>query len=297
MRFLNVAYADEVSSTPDMSSTSTDGASTTPLVSSSVEGVPVSPQPTAITLNTSAFQNIVLPPSKPGDVIAIVYSTDGVTWQPLTDINKDNWQMARYPIPIASWEELKHLQIAFIGLGDPNSPKVFLDAAGIEVSYDDPPQGTTNIIPAGSAAGGSGSSGATSSLPDAASSSARSVAADAPVISAAAALRQVFDPVAGQQCAVSPFSGSARRGGSTSFLLKLIPPASTTAPIFDAYLGSLPDGVSARVIPGVGGSDTIGVDVSTAAVQGSYTIVVVYKERASDGTVLPNFCQFNLVIN
>ena len=100
-----------------------------------------------ITVNTSMFQNIALPSSTGDGVLAIVYSTDGVTWQPLVNVDSANWQQARYTIPIHSWTELEHLQVAFVGLGASSSPQIFLDAAGIEVSYADMPQTPTDITP------------------------------------------------------------------------------------------------------------------------------------------------------
>ena len=42
--------------------------------------------------------------------------------------------------------------------------------------------------------------------------------------------------------------------------------------------------------------DTIGITTLPTVAPGSYNAVVVYKERQHDGTIEPNFCQFNLVV-
>ena len=251
----------------------------------------------SITINTSIFQNIILPSSTANDILAIVYSTDGVTWQPLADIDSSNWQTGRYPIPIHSWTELQHLQVAFIGAGESSSPQIFLDAAGVEVSYVDPPEATTEIAPLTDA-----SSTATSTASTTLSDGTSAEAVTSPAQTSAEALQEVFDPTASQSCSVSPFSAIVHSPGSAAFVLKLVPPpASGTAPtapfLFDASIGSLPAGVTGDIIPGVNGADTMGVNVSASAMPGSYTVVVVYKERQPSGNILPNFCQFNLIIN
>jgi hypothetical protein len=291
---VGVAYADETSSITNVASTTELADSSTSLTdaSSTVQGTPVVPQPAPINMNTSAFQNIALPSSTADEILAIVYSTDGVTWQPLVNIDGSNWQQARYKIPIASWQELEHLQVAFVGLGASSSPQIYLDAAGVEVSYVDTSEATTDIMPA---------TGTVLEAP---------VPAPAPPptpieLPPAQALKQIFDPFAGQQCSVAPFSESIVAGGGGSFLLKLTPPAvstssasTSTAPfLYDASVGSLPDGISATITPERTGADMIGVSTAPAVVPGSYNVVVVYKERQHDGTIEPNFCQFNLVVS
>jgi hypothetical protein len=307
---IGIAYADETSSLVADTSTTIDtstieGVDSSTLITSTSDAQTESqtsslPQPTPITVNTSMFQNIVVPSSTGDAVLAIVYSTDGVTWQPLVNIDSSNWQEARYPIPIHSWAELQHLQVAFVGLGATSSPQIFLDAAGVEVSYTDPPQAppTQNI--------------ASDTVPtEAPTQSAGTPGAVIPPTPAqlppAQALKQVFDPFAGQSCTVTPFSESVTAGGGGSFLLKLIPPVAATssssrkAPkaqsfIYDASIGSLPDGISATIISGNAGMDTIGVTTAANVAPGSYNVVVVYQELQPDGTTAPNFCQFNIVV-
>jgi hypothetical protein len=272
--------------------------STSETVSSSVtEGTSSVPQAQPMNIDASVFQNIALPTSTPsGTILSIVYSTDGATWQPLVNIDSSNWQQARYKIPISSWQELAHLQVAFVGLGASSSPQIYLDAVGVEVSYVDTPNATTDITPA----------------PDAAP--VVPVAPVAPIVPPptptqlppAQALKQIFDPFAGQLCSVTPFSESISAGGGGSFLLKLMPPEAGTSTkatssiaggfLYDASIGSLPDGISATIMPEHAGADIIGVSTAPSTVPGSYNVVVVYKERQYDGTIEPNFCQFNIVV-
>jgi hypothetical protein len=304
--FVGVAYADETSTlATDASTTSGIGTTTSSDGTNYVQvGTSTVPETTTtpISVNTSMFQNIVVPSSTGDAVISIVYSTDGVTWQPLVNIDSANWQLARYKIPIHSWAELQHLQIAFVGLGASSSPQVFLDAAGVEVSYVDAPKpqqqpdatSTPDINPD----------------TDSANPIFQAVVPPTPVeVPPVQAFKQVFDPFAGQQCVVTPFSESIVAGGGGSFLLKLTPPAVSTssrgsssvvngaAPfLYDASVGSLATGITATVIPEGPGMDTIGITTAATVAPGSYNAVVVYKERQNDGSIAPNFCQFNLVV-
>jgi len=291
---VGVAYADETS-TPAADASATD------YIQVETSTIPETTT-TPISVNTSMFQNIVVPSSTGDAVISIVYSTDGVTWQPLANIDSANWQLARYQIPIHSWAELQHLQVAFVGLGASSSPQVFLDSAGIEVSYVDPPEtkpqpeatSTPDVVPDAN----SGDPTLQATMPP------------TPVeVPPAQALQQVFDPFAGQYCVVTPFSESIAAGGGGSFLLRLTPPSASTSSaktsstasaavsfLYDASVGSLPDGITATVISEGKGMDTIGVTAARTVAPGSYNAVVIYKERQNDGSIAPNFCQFNLVI-
>ncbi len=294
---VGVAYADETSSMAIDTSTSGDDSSDTPTGTSYIQvGTSSIPESAPISVDTAAFQNIAVPSSTGDAVLSVVYSTDGVTWQPLVNIDSANWQEERYPIPIDSWAELEHLQVAFIGLGASSSPQIFLDAAGVEVSYADAPQPQPDVV----------ASDTTEDVTPAPAVAAPPPPAELPPVQA---FKQVFDPFAGQECSVTPFSESIAAGGGGSFLLTLTPPADSTSSagsspvhnvktpfLYDASVGSLPTGISATVIPEGPGMDTIGVTAAATVAPGSYNAVVVYKERQHDGTVAPNFCQFNLVV-
>lgn len=287
---VGIAYADEASSVAD-------AASTTGISPYIQTGTSTVPSGTPINVNMASFQNIAIPSSTGDAVLSIVYSTDGVTWQPIVNIDSSNWQQARYQIPIHSWAELQNLQIAFVGLGASDTPQIFLDAAGVEVSYADAPQPDPDAVASDTA--------------PAAPAPAPAVAAPAPAeLPPVQAFQQVFDPFAGQQCSVSPFSESISAGGSGSFLLTMTPPAVSASSsasgtkarvasvpfLYDASVGSLPSGISATIVPEGPGVDAIGITALPSVAPGSYNAVVVYKERQHDGSVAPNFCQFNLVV-
>ncbi|HVM76704.1 MAG TPA: hypothetical protein VMU07_00950 [Candidatus Paceibacterota bacterium] len=305
-----VAFADSVSSTPIATSTATSGLSL--VVATSVTGVPsTATLPAPITVNTQSFQNIVLPSSTPDDFLGIVYSTDGVTWQPLVDIHEDNWQTSRYDLPITSWDELKHLQVAFVGLGQANPPKIYLDAVGVEVSYIDTPEAMTTVTPAPD-----------DQSVDASSTDVQSESQQptGPVIQQQSmAQSDIFQQGAEQQCVAVPFSQTVSPGGSAAFNLQLFsglttpfskPKKGTTAtstlpqgyqhPIYDIRLGSLPSGVSYVLNHGPMSDATstaaIIMNVSSKATQGSYSLLVIYRERQDDASFRSTGCQLNLVI-
>jgi hypothetical protein len=292
--FFDVAFAQDISSTVSdasssasaTSSSSTAGTSLDQYIATSTTGVPATSTPTGtIAVNTTAFQNVALPSSTPDDVLGVLYSTDGVNWLPLVNINENNWQTARYSIPIHSWTELEHLQIAFVGLGRPNVPQIYLDAVGVEVSYFDTPEVTPTVTPTPAATTTPNGPAGPTSTPG--------------VPSPAQAFNNVFSPAATQQCEVTPFSDTVARGGTAAFLLTLVPPASSTIPssslLYDASLGTLPAGLTGYITSASPGHDTIAMQATSALAPGSYNVVVVYHEKQNDGSVLPNYCQFNVV--
>lgn len=303
---ISIAHAQEISGIPtSTSSTALTGIDT---AGSATSAMPAPAPTTTLSIDTGAFQSLSVPTSSGDGVLAIEISTDGVNWTPVVNIDQSNWQAGSYPLPIRSWDELQHLQVALISL--PNAgvvPQVYVDAIGVSVEYASGGANTTYISPGTSSA--AGALQATGTASDSSYATSRIVAAPAAAapLSARESFGKVFDPVAGQQCSVEPFSDSVAPGGSASFLLTLTPPeppkgttsspAALPAPLYDASLGSLPAGISARIVSGAAGSDTIGIDASAAAVAGSYNVVVVYKERQLDGSVLPNYCEFNLRVN
>ncbi|HVN26504.1 MAG TPA: hypothetical protein VMT99_02520 [Candidatus Paceibacterota bacterium] len=299
--------------------------SSTALMATTTEGVPTTATPPApITVNTSVFQNIILPSSTPGDFLGLVYSTDGTTWQPLVNIHDDNWQSGRYPIPISSWDELAHLQVAFVGLGTSDAPKVYLDAAGVEVSYVDTPEGTTTITPPAdqsSAADGSVAADTAASSPDA-TGQPDTTATDIPpqdiLQQPAIPQADVFQQGAHQQCVAAPFSQTVARGTSASYAIELFsglttpsttvkPGASAPSlpngyqhPLYSVRLGSLPPGVSSSLVPGpvtdATSTVTATLSASARAARGSYSLLVIYRERQDDASLRSTGCQLNLVV-
>lgn len=281
MNLVGVAYADGASSTVATSSVTLT--TTTALTPTGT-----------MTVNTTAFQNIELPSSSAEDVLGIVYSTDGVTWQPLININQSNWQQARYPLPINSWDELSHLQIAFVGLGASSTPQIYLDAVGVEVSYVDTPDGTVNVTPVAPSTDTDSSGDSPIPLPPPPPQN---------LPTPTQALQNAFSPWAAQTCTIDPFSASVSPGDATTLLLKLTPPEEPSSSVasssflYDVSIGTLPYGVTAYLTTSNPGNDTIALDTTAFAPPGSYSVVVVYRERQKDGSILPNYCQFNLNID
>jgi hypothetical protein len=308
-QLVGVAFADETSSiavdasTTELADSSTPSSTTLTVTSSAQEGTPTEPQPAPINVNTSVFQNIILPSSTADDALAIVYSTDGVTWQPLVNINSSNWQQERYQIPIHSWTELEHLQVAFVGLGASSSPQIFLDAAGVEVSYIDTPVATTDITSstdstdqgdADLGSPGEGSTATSSWTPPA-----DEVIIQKPTISET----DVFEQGAHQQCVVAPFSEPVAPGASASFSLQLfsgLAPTSTQQAVYQTQVGSLPVGISATIVDGkasnTSSTQSIHVTASASAPAGSYSVLVLYRERQDDASMRSTGCQMNVVV-
>ena len=185
-------------------------------------------------------------------------------------------------------DQLQHLQIAFVGLGASDAPRIYLDAADVQVSYADAPENATDTSP----------------LPPPPPVPTETAPQNFPT--PAQALQEAFSPWAAQVCAVTPFSATIEPGASAAFLLKLIPSAaSSTASstpggvasssfLYEASIGSLPDGATSYLTKTGSGNDTIVVQTTPAIARGSYSIVVVYRERQHDGSILPNYCQFSL---
>jgi len=296
-KFFSVAYAQVASST-DINSSSSP---------SSTIAVPTVPQPSgAIQVNTSMFQNIVLPSSTADDILSIVYSTDGTTWLPVVNINRNNWEVARYALPIHSWTELQHLQIAFVGLGEPDPPGIYLDSVGVEVNYVDTPEQTIDVVPTStvSATGDADSGDATGENVAQPSSSTWT-----PPVPQADILQQsgvsegdVFEQGAHQQCVVSPFSRTISAGEAATLSLQLFSglTTSTEKAVYQARMGSLPVGISATITNGpstnVSSTDALHVSASEKALPGSYSILVIYRERQDDASMRSTGCQMNLVV-
>ena len=267
-----------------------------------------------MTVNTSMFQNIIIPSSSADDILSIVYSTDGTTRLPVVNINRSNWQQGRYAIPIHSWDELKNLQVAFVGLGTATSaPQVFLDGMRVEVRYGD----AEPIAPLTS-----------SSTPDSASTTDpnpqdKPDQPQPPPDNQPSVMQiiqhqggqsdDILDQGAKQKCSVDPFSESIAPGGSARLPLALLsglsaassspsgtPLAPPYQPLYRVSLGSLPPGVwgdiQSQASSVESSTQTISLHASRSVAPGSYSLLVIYRERQEDGTVRSAGCQFNLVI-
>ena len=98
-------------------------------------------------------------------------------------------------------------------------------------------------------------------------------------------------------CLVEPFSVSVSSGETANYTLKLSP--SISGKTFNISLGSLPENVSASLSQ-LQGSAPQDVGLSLVVVEdaplSSFNLIVVYNETQTDGSLLPNFCQVNLIV-
>lgn len=276
--FFKVAYAQDLPS--DDTSTVAADSSTVPVADVSSSDATASgteennPTTTSeLSVDTSVFQNITVPSSSAQDILNISYSTNGVNWSSLANVNAGNWQTVRYEIPIHSWDELEHLQVAFVGLGTTAVvPQVYLDGMTVEAKYHDPeeqPQPFLVDKPR---------------LPPPSPSPIK----EEPL---------TFDARAQQTCDVQPFSRTVAPGDQASFTVTLHPSGKPHLP-FTLALGDLPGGITGLVTPSSTNPlvQTISLSSAQDTAAGSYNTILLYKEIQTNGTMLPNYCQFNLTV-
>ncbi|HUC01589.1 MAG TPA: hypothetical protein VMA75_01660 [Candidatus Paceibacterota bacterium] len=66
----------------------------------------------------------------------VSYSTDGVTWQDLGEVDADNWQNFSATIPVSSWNDINSLQVKLTPLLTADPPTIYLDSMWLEVDYN-----------------------------------------------------------------------------------------------------------------------------------------------------------------
>lgn len=107
----------------------------------------------------------------------------------------------------------------------------------------------------------------------------------------------IFDQAARHSCEVRPFVTEIRAGSNTVFTVTLLPSSKTTQ--FTVELGDLPTGISASLNPLIGTTPpvlTVNLSAQPELPSGSFSLVLIYKERQSNGVFLPNFCQYNVIV-
>lgn len=83
---------------------------------------------------TSSLDNPIAPTE---NFLSVSYTLDGVNWQELGTVNKDNWQNLSFKIPVNQLEDIKKIQIKIESLPLLNkTPYVYLDGLMLEVNYD-----------------------------------------------------------------------------------------------------------------------------------------------------------------
>jgi hypothetical protein len=202
-------------------------------------------------------------------VLEISYSLDGSQWNFLGYVGPDNWREASsFVLPLTSWEQLGSLQISLKGrlpFGS-SAPQIYLDGIRVEAESLEPSILSRIFSP--------------ETVPSPSS-------LDEP---------GVFDLEAKHSCIITPFSASIPHGGGGHLIANLTP--STSGRPFVAEFGELPQGVVGEVIKNPSSTTSLFLDMQTSltAPTGSYSLMFVYREKQPDGRTIPNFCQYNLVI-
>ncbi|OGY99532.1 MAG: hypothetical protein A2945_01590 [Candidatus Liptonbacteria bacterium RIFCSPLOWO2_01_FULL_52_25] len=276
--FVPIARADVVTSTSALLSTST---SITHEAASSTSGDTVLPSSTLdipfdLSVVASSAQSFVSEGPKEG-VVQVNFSLDGKIWNALGSVHQDTWHDASYELPLNSWEELKELQINIQGLpGASAMGDIFLDGIVIEVTYETQSfvEQLLVIHPA---------------------SPPPSVNEEGPRIS---------DPASKHFCDIEPFSQSIRPGESVNYTVVLRPSGMSLG--YLTQLGELSPGITASIasadmpttarFPTSTKPLTLIVSSAQDVASSSLNFIVLYSETQGDGTALPNFCQYNLII-
>jgi len=234
---------------------------------------------------SSAPLNIILMPSSSvpvassgtQEILQVNFSLDGKTWTTLGTVDAGNWQDASFDLPITSWSDLQNLQIGILGFSGNGGlvQSIYLDGMDVSVEYND----ADSLQSSFDQSAASPDQPAQVSLPP-----------QAPPLA-------TFDPRAKQSCSIQPYVETIQRGDSVSFGVSLHP-SEKPPPPFDLQMGELPAGITGSVAYST--KDPLHPSISLAAApsaaQGSFNVVVLYEEKNASGTFLPNYCQFNLVV-
>ena len=83
---------------------------------------------------TSSLESPIAPTE---DFLKVSYTLDGVSWQELGTVNKNNWQNLAFEIPVYQLEDIKKIQIKIESLPILNkTPYVYLDGMALELEYE-----------------------------------------------------------------------------------------------------------------------------------------------------------------
>lgn len=221
-----------------------------------------------------ASSTVALPPPLPPDdhFLKVSYSTDGQYWIELQRVSGSNWRNLTLRIPLTSWDDLKNLQVSIEGVPTTREtiPLVLLDGMLMEVHYEVPP-----VLDV--------------SLKDQEPENIQ-VPPVKPVM-------KIFDPESKHRCSITPFSQIVKNGDTAMYQVSLLPSFENAR--FWLQTGDLPPGVSAALDPerGVGTSTPkVTLSVEGGAGNGSFDVVVVYREIDKNFNELANFCQLNIII-
>jgi hypothetical protein len=86
---------------------------------------------------SAATSSLDSPISPTEDFLKVSYTLDGIDWQELGTVNKNNWQNLSFNIPVYQLEDIKKIQIKIESLPILNkTPFVYLDGMALEVEYE-----------------------------------------------------------------------------------------------------------------------------------------------------------------
>jgi hypothetical protein len=198
-------------------------------------------------------------------------------WQNLGELdlaneisNNTNGGYFLYALPIfENWRELENFKIRFTYITHNSNQKqeVYLDALWLEVEYEE-------------------------NLEEMA----------APIIDESISRVEkeeikIFDQNSLHRCSVTPFSQKIKGGEQANYSIFLVPSVSDFP--FELNFGDLPRGVNAVLSQTNGFAPSeinLGFNTLPDAQIGSFSLVIIYRERQEGGALLPNFCQLNLII-
>lgn len=86
---------------------------------------------------TPAEESFALSKSPANNFFVISYTTDGIKWQTLSEINEENWKNLTLQIPVSEWQDISKIQVKIEPLLSADSlPYIYLDGLIIEVEYE-----------------------------------------------------------------------------------------------------------------------------------------------------------------
>lgn len=213
-------------------------------------------------------------PDDQADFVEISFSADGTTWTSLRKYEFAVWRREQIELPIDDPDEIARLQVSIKAVThDAAAPMAYLDGMTLEVQYEsetssvfDPIVDALNPPPAAPAA-----------------------PAEHEV--------KIYDVRALHSCDIRPFSRTVMPGEDVDFSLVLH--KSDKAGLYTTELGELPPGVHGFIGAAVSSSSdpVLHIQTDPEAALGSFSLMVLYKEAQPDGSLLPNYCQYNVVIS
>lgn len=218
-------------------------------------------------------EETILPPNQPDtNFLMISYSFDGKEWTELGRVNPKNWENFTVSLPIATWEELKQLQIRIEGITTilAGVPRVFLDGMLVEVHFELPPDIEIQV-------------------PQPQNEELRGDETPEEVV--------IRDEHAIHTCSIEPFSQEINAGETAAYVVRL-EPSDPSVP-FQLETGKLPGGIRAAFsIPEehAATSRLLALETSENGRTGSFSLIVLYKEFGENLEPISNFCKLNLIV-